>query len=215
MTRIDPENEAAVQWLIAGMERQGISQKAMAEHLGLSQPRISELKSGERKFTLFEIRKAAELLDDPPPILGGGERIKLAGTVKAGSYTLPEEEDAWLDEWITLPTSTAYANVPKFAVRVEGTSMDEKYPEGTILICAKLVDLREDEAKGRRYIVRRIRVDGAIETTVKELAPDSAGNLWLWPRSKDPQWQAPISLDGKEGETVEIWARVLWAITPD
>lgn len=92
--------------------------------------------------------------------------------------------------------------------------MDRIYQPGSALICASVWDLGEELPKpGRHYIVRRTRADGLVETTVKEAIQDEAGVWWLWPRSTDPKHQSPIALAGREGEKIEIVARVLQAVT--
>ena len=58
----DPRHEELVHRISEERKAQGITQEAMAEHLGLPQSVISRLESGQRKVSAIELRDLADLL---------------------------------------------------------------------------------------------------------------------------------------------------------
>lgn len=146
------------------------------------------------------------------------EPIKVRGKVLAGEFQ-PTWEYPEEDRYSVLsPRSKRYTDVDKFGLKVVGPSMNLVYPEGTILICAKLYDLLEEAPiDKKRYIVVCTDAFGDKEATVKELEVLEDGTKWLWPRSSSPMHQSPIPLPSPpEAEcSCELFARVLRAILPE
>lgn len=198
-------------------ERKGWSQEKLAQLAETSNQQIGRLEKGERDLSPYWLDRLARAIGDikPDELLPVDFtiwRVKVSGIVQAGYWAEPEEEMERppVDEYISAPLPDAFRQLRLFAVKVAGLSMNRLYPPGTILICATLEDLHEPPTSGRRYIVRRIAADGRIESTVKEYVVDDRGRSWLWPRSDDPEFQQPWRVDeGRPGETIEIYARVL------
>lgn len=137
--------------------------------------------------------------------------VPVIGAVEAGVF-------AETFEWSPEDQYTVY--VPKHkdlsrykrlqALEVVGRSMERHYHPGTIVVYASLFDHveanpdiyqgfagRELHAlSGKRVVVRRTRNDDTYESTIKELIVDDDGNIWLWPRSGDPNHQQPVRLNG-------------------
>lgn len=117
-----------------------------------------------------------------------GPQLYVIGKVAAGVF-----KEAWKlhpDEWEAF-TGRADIAAPvqkRFGLRVEGDSMDELYPPGTILECVEY-SYREPIPSGKRVIVQRTRADGTVEATVKELVRDDEGVEWLRPRSSNPRYR--------------------------
>jgi plasmid maintenance system antidote protein VapI len=65
----DPvDNGALLAWLAAGLDRKrGKTQAGLADVLGLSQPRISEILKGKRRLQATEVPKIAEYIGRSPP----------------------------------------------------------------------------------------------------------------------------------------------------
>lgn len=89
----------------------------------------------------------------------------------------------------------------RFGLKIEGDSMDELYPDGTIVECVSVFGHAEI-APGKRVVVVRQRKDGLFEATVKELAEDDEGKLWAVPKSSNPAHQS-ISLTDPEDGIIE------------
>lgn len=60
-------NNRLISWLAAGLDKRGKTQTGLANHLGLDQPRISEMLRRKRRFQATEIPKIAEYIEQPPP----------------------------------------------------------------------------------------------------------------------------------------------------
>lgn len=120
-----------------------------------------------------------------------GEYIEVRGAVQAGVWRESTEWDE--DERYQIVVGPSpYPLARRFALKVVGDSMDQVYPEGTLLDCLSMYDLPEEPETGEHVIVERICFDGTRELTVKEfyVAPD--GKQWLLARSNNPEFQAPI-----------------------
>ena len=63
----DPLDTRLIAWLADGLEKRGKTQTGLADHLGVTQPRISEMLNRKRRFQLAEIQKIAEYIEQPPP----------------------------------------------------------------------------------------------------------------------------------------------------
>jgi plasmid maintenance system antidote protein VapI len=65
----DPvDNGALLTWLAAGLDRRkGRTQAGLADVLGLSQPRISEILKGKRRIQAIEVPKIAKYIGQSPP----------------------------------------------------------------------------------------------------------------------------------------------------
>lgn len=201
-------------------EKAELTLEELAEKSGLSVSYLSRLEAGKRNLSVKNINKIAPSLGASGPELVAtthkSQRIKISGVVQAGDYIDPGDEIYLGDESVDIPMEERLQKFRLYALRVAGPSMNVRYPEGSILICASLADTQELPIPGKRYIVRRIRPDGSYEQTVKEFVVDSSGKKWLMPRSTEPQWQSPIPYeDGSEDETVELQSRVLYSVMPE
>jgi plasmid maintenance system antidote protein VapI len=64
----DSGGKALRAWLAAGLDKKrGKTQTGLADALGVSQPRISEMLNRKRRFQIDEIAKIAEYIEQPPP----------------------------------------------------------------------------------------------------------------------------------------------------
>src|SRR6185437_6658274 len=55
---------------------------------------------------------------------------------------------------------------------------------------------------GDHVIVARRNRDGLFEASLKEYVLNDDGSRWLWPRSTDPEHQAPLQYGGAEEVTI-------------
>ncbi|MBP7336896.1 LexA family transcriptional regulator [Niveispirillum sp.] len=121
-------------------------------------------------------------------------RVAVRGYVQAGKWREAIEWPA--DTWygVTVPAHPKYADAERFALEVRGNSMNKLYPERTILICVRFFDIARPPKPGDKVICLRRDRYGEFEATVKEYQRDEQGRHILWPRSDDPEHQAPIVL---------------------
>lgn len=209
----------------------GKSPKGLADHLGLPQPRVSELLNGDRKFKTEEIGKAATYLEWPTTTILAFESgpglaradlsiVMVRGAVQAGVFGPALE---WpQDQWRVAPVARdpRYQNVKQFGLEVRGPSMNMIYPEGTVVVCVSCHELARAPAIGDRVVV--LRGDPAsdqFEATVKELRSDENGAFWLWPRSSDPNFQTPWRMPNGEtddaDQEIKIVAKVIGSYRPE
>lgn len=169
----------------------GLSQARLAEILGVEQPTVQRWETGKREPSLDFIDKIAQALGASlselvasDSLTALGPRLFVKGKVAAGSW---HEASTWPeDEWREFTGRPGVNADPqhRFGLVVEGDSMNELYPEGTILECVSVFGHVETHTN-RRVIVARCDGAGRYETTCKELV-DQDGELWLVPRSTNP-----------------------------
>lgn len=168
--------------------------------MGVSVPTYIQHENGTRGFPAARAERYGRFFRVAPEwLLYGkasntepvelGPRLFVKGEVAAGiwkeAWEIPEDE--W--EMFTGRADVAAPLQKRFGLRVVGNSMDQVYPPGTVLEC---VQYGGDEIipSGKRVIVLRTKVGGAVEATVKELVRDDDGVEWLVPRSHNPAYQA-------------------------
>jgi len=79
-----------IQWLRAGLEKHGKTQKELADHLGWDPSAMSRLLSGSRLLKVDELAEIAKFLNEPAPLgdllIDAASALRLAiETVKASS----------------------------------------------------------------------------------------------------------------------------------
>lgn len=175
-----------------------MNQSQLAEAAGVSQATVSRWEKGSSP-TGEHISKLARIFDKSVDELCGlqpitlGLRLPVVGCVEAGVFRETNEfppEDIYE---MPIPTPRSAPGGPVFGLEVRGQSMNLHYPEDSILVCVRLADMNRDLRDGDHVIVYQKNGD-LYEATCKELR--MAGDKpWLWPRSTDPNHQAPILLD--------------------
>ena len=96
---------------------------------------------------------------------------------------------------------------------VRGDSMDQIYPDKSVVYIAPISNVKV--RNGDVVMVIRRDVAGQREATLKEYVAEG-GAVWLWPRSSNPQFQAPIDYlnsANAEIEEVRIVGVVMAALT--
>jgi SOS-response transcriptional repressor LexA len=218
-------------WITARLKElgRGYSKSGLAKAMKLPPPRITEIIKGEREIKVEEIPAAADYLKwdeltlsrrlrGDPLVNVPLSQVKVIGAVQAGKTREAMEwpEDEWYPSGIS--PLRRYAGVPQFALEVRGDSMNEKFPEGTILVCINLIEFGSDPRTGHFVIVQRRERDGSIEATVKELNQQPDGTWWLLPRSTNPEfvgWQLPKEDPfGGDDEDITITALVISYTVP-
>ena len=207
------------------MNQRGMNVKRWAEQAGVSPNTLYNFLNGRSERlehdTYKKLAKAGGVpvfvLDGSTDIVRIDAMIRIKGAVQAGVWAESSEWDDAEGYAVNAPIPAEYEGAA-YGVVVRGTSMNKVYPEGSIAIVVSIHDLVRDVRNGDRVRVRRTRLDGMIETTVKELIAGADGKLWLWPRSSDPRWQQPIEYDGRYAgdiESVQVCGVVLCAIIPE
>lgn len=117
--------------------------------------------------------------------------VSVVGAVEAGVW---RERTEWAREQ-QYEVEAGYSMVSgaeRFALEVEGYSMDKIFPPGSVLDCLRVYKGRLDPQDGDLVIVQRRRHD-LMETTCKRLTRD--GETWvLIAESTKPEFAEPIVL---------------------
>ena len=205
--------------------RRGLTQAVAAEALNISEAQLSRSEKGVgpggSDMPLSRLGHMAELYGCRPEDLVNSDEnvvaltnIQIVGEVQAGLWTETYEYPEGDRPSVPVPSfSDVYKSL--FGLRICGASMDEFYPEGSVVICAKLFDYPHEVKDGDHVIVEVRDVHGLMEATVKELKRDHTGRLWLHPRSSDPAFHAvPLpdkgfNEDAAGAEDVRVVAVVL------
>lgn len=198
-----------------------LNMKEVSLRAGLNPGYLSSLLRRKESPTVANMLKIARALNVSPSWLIGApvaqavapvSGIPIVGSVAAGDWreAVQMPEDEW--DYISVPADSG-----AFGLRVEGDSMDEVYPSGSILICEPLDAYGGEVVEGDHVIVERWRA-GEVEATCKEIGKDLAGRIWLRPRSKNPEY-APIRLPAPNsadayGTTIRITAIVVGSYQP-
>jgi SOS-response transcriptional repressor LexA len=210
-------------------ERAGYSSaSAAAEALGVPVATYVQHENGNRGVPASRAERYARFFRVAPewilygkrgkdePFVELGPRLPVVGPVAAG---------VWREAWQDAPedqrsfTGRPDVNAPlehRYGVRVEGDSMNELYPAGTILECVSAMGGVAIE-NGRRVIVSRRRNATEFEVTVKEYFRDENGVEWLVPRSRNPAFQTPVRADQQEPgiDEVRVIALVVGSYRPE
>jgi SOS-response transcriptional repressor LexA len=183
--------EAAREFFRRGLKKTGISPTTITRPL--NDPTWSKIP---KLTTLAKLARVAQI-ELPATLARGGvvdltpiaRSIPVLGDIRAGSFERIAEEPKPV-EWLPMEVPE-YGGVDLFALRVVGRSMDRLYPDGSYVVCAPPAQsgLREGDVVAVRRWDR-----GLAETTLKQIERHKDGSYWLYPRSTDPDHQAPLAL---------------------
>lgn len=211
-------------WLKAELGKEGRSQAGLARHMGWSSASIANrVVSGDRQIKANELPKIHAYLASTgegatlPHVLPGalstpvGVRfINRHGKVEAGAWreVFPDETL----EPVPVPDVPLFSGNDVFALDVVGPSMNEHYPDGSVVICRR--GGSPMNMVGKHVVIERVDAGGKVETTLKELTVNNAGEFELWPRSSDERFKEPIRLDPADEREVRVIGRVIWMMKP-
>lgn len=134
----------------------------------------------------------------------------VVGELAAGVWRESIEWDP--DDQYEVPAPVMAPGMPNVPLRgyvVRGNSMNRIYPDGTLVFVAATIANGIAPKNGNRVLVSRRNRDGLYEATLKEYVVDDSGGKWLWPRSYDPEFQAPIPYRNTAAEEVTITGVVM------
>jgi hypothetical protein len=195
--------------------------RGLAKYCNVHEQTIGGLARGTQALTPLWMELLAEALDVRSPlqildrIPGENLRHVEISCALRGNHFAQDHAIAKPDE-IMVPDSPIYRGLPLYGGIVIGEMMNLEYPDGSTVVMSKLMQLPGEIMVGEDYHVRRRRVDGATEETLKRLVADSAGKYWLRPLSDHPEHQTWVELAPapSDGITVELVGRVVasWVV---
>lgn len=194
-------------------EAAGLSVRALAQAIDVPPSTYAQYESSDRfkkKFIPVELaskiaraltprgipradvmRLAGLDIQDGQQIIAGAEVLTVKSAVAAGVW---REQAEWpREDWYPLAVGPSpFAGAERFAVRMEGYSMDRTIPPGSDLECLSVIFGTVEPEPGDLVIVAR-QVHDLLETTCKRL--DRDGDDWiLRMESTKPEFQDIIRL---------------------
>lgn len=196
-------------------KRARLTQTEFAKAIGVAQGTVSRWESMTRgqipevdaimRVSAYSGVSTSELWADEHEFqpYDWGYNARVIGNVQAGQWVeaVAWEEPDQFSVKIPLPRNWPdNLKVEGFVVR--GTSMDQLYPEGSVVFAIGTIANQIDPSPGDRVIVTREDRNGLFEVTIKEYVLDGSGRPWLWPKSTDPAFQTPLSLIGSSDSKI-------------
>lgn len=196
----------------------GLGQVEFAKQIGVDQSTVSKYERGVLEPPPEPNIKLAELAGMPlgewmgvEPVSEADVRAKtimVVGELCAGQW---REAIRWdHDDQYPVPAllDPSLPGYPLEGYVVRGTSMNRIYPDGSIVYAVATISNGLHPVNGDHVLVSRRNKRGLYEASLKEYVVDADGSKWLWPRSSDPEHQAPLRF-GAETEEVTITGIVM------
>lgn len=127
-------------WFDAQLKRLGKSQAALARHLGLPGPRITEIKQGKRRVISHEAAAIAQFLGVPVHevlIRFGAQSnvrtyLEVSGTID-GTGRITMYDDRARDSASSERVASPFEGYTGIVVRVVGNAMADRYEDGDLV----------------------------------------------------------------------------------
>jgi len=207
--------------LLAYMEAHNLNANGWAIEAGIRPTSVYNFINGYSKSMDDETyTELAAVMNTTAAILMGesdyspavGQAIVI-GRVQAGNWqkavTFVDEADTSIVPCVLPPhIASKGTRAPVFGLSVKGDSMDQVFPEGSVLICLPLYEMSGKIKDGDYVVVHRINPDGLYEATCKQYRLVD-GEMWLAPKSSNPR-HIPIRGDtaADDGSQIEVVAVV-------
>lgn len=196
-------------------KRSGLTQEQAAERLGVSHSTVQRAETGRTQQRVDQLKAYAAVYGLPlTDVIDFGHSfilLPIVGKVAAGDWRGAVE---WpVDDQQTVPYMPRVDRpIPDGALELEGDSMNEVWPEKTIVFYKRVTGAYRPKAR-QRVVVERHRA-GEVEVTCKEVRLTDSGKILLVPRSLNAAHQ-PVLLDGGEEDRIVIWAVVVDTQQPE
>lgn len=181
---------------------------------GVDQSTVSKWENGRQRPEAEHVLRIARLANiTPQQFLGIPDITQNPSNVRTVTVTGDLQAGAWREssDWpeddqyeVPAPLGQDWADFPIHARLVTGPSMNRVYPEGTVVYIAPIDALGRMPKNGERVAVRRVDAAGNYESTLKEYVVAEDGRKWLYPRSYDPEHQAPLQYADKTRGTQHV-----------
>lgn len=184
------------------------SRRGLSLAAGMSADGVRDILSGKSKRPTVEtIARLAEQIGKPMSDFvaeadsrsaDAPVRVPVIGTVEAGVWREARTAPNGLREIVSPPLARA-PRAKRFALRVEGYSMDQVFQPGDYLDCVETIGNAIQPMVGDYVVVERIQGD-LHETTVKLFYERSSEGNFLRPLSTRPEFQETIALGLPDGD---------------
>lgn len=192
-------------------EKAGLSQSALAERAGTSQPQIRRLEASQRKLTKqWAERLAPHLQVTAQDLLFSDSEgttrevigLPVIGRSRAGDWLDISIMDDWHEpEVIHVARDPRYPHAKQYALKAEGDSMSELFPDGCYVTVVNFAESGLGFRPGMVvHVEQRMGGTSLVETTIKQISDDLK---WLLPRSKNPVHK-PLPIEGSAATEIEV-----------
>jgi SOS-response transcriptional repressor LexA len=199
----------------------GLSQQALADLAGTSQPQIRRLEAGERKLTKewaerlaphLQVEAVALLFSDSDDAEREVIGLPVLGRSRAGDWLdISIMDDSGEPEVIHVAKDPRFPRARQYALHVIGDSMDLHFPDGCYVT---VVDFDETGLSLRKgmivHVERHMGGTTLVETTLKMVGDDVKS---LLPQSRNPVHK-PIPLKGDDATEVIVKGIVTGMFNP-
>lgn len=214
-----PANKAMAEKIKQLRTSLGLRQVEFAERVDVDQSIVSKWERGlqepnaERTVRLAELagQTVGEWLGLRPMTSRDAHTrtYKIVGELRAGDWKEAIEFAPDEQHDVAIPMAPGMPDIPLQGYIVRGNSMNQIYPDGTLVFVAATIANRIQPRSGQKVLVQRRNADGLYEATLKELVIEQDGTPWLWPRSTAPEHQAPIAWRSTDTEEVTVTGVVM------
>jgi hypothetical protein len=198
---------------VASRVRELAQSRGDEAHMKVHEISINRLAQGKTKLTQEWMTLLAEVYGVMPHEIIAGEptqslrRIRVVCALEGHRWReageLPEQE-----QFDIMIPSEQWQDSNLYAGEIRGPDNNLRYSEQSVVILSKIKQAPGEIVEGKRYHVRRTRVDGQVEESIKMLHADETGAYWLKPESSHPAHQEWFPLAGTEMYRVELIGRV-------
>ena len=209
------------------MAESGATQAQLGKVLGIAQPQVTRLMSGDRRIKLNEALVLQQMMNNEDFVdimvqTGQLEHVDLTPMqvpvmwkAEAGLW---RSIDPWIDQrdpsdfemvdWVA-PKSYTEGQIKGwiYALRVIGDSMNKVAPVNSILVCLDYASSGVEIVNGDMVVLER--VEGSKHELSAKRYKRNAGRDEFWPESYSPEWQEPIHYDDDPEIDVRVKAKVL------
>lgn len=203
-----------------------LSLEKLSAMVGLSISQVQRFETGEReprRTDLENLAKAlgctvSELMEIEPtpaePVFGKLIPVPIAGRTAAGVFREVVEFDDAEPEYVFEPEDEDFPKARRFALTVEGDSMnaaDPPMPDGCRVICVDFEQTGQPLTDGLIVVLQRTREGGHLrEWSVKEIELHE-DEVWFCPRSSNKKHKpikVSLSPEASEWTSLEIMGLV-------
>lgn len=205
----------------------GLSLEALAEKVGLSTSQISRFENGKREPRVVDLERIAAALgcalDDlmpgaepapAEPRRGHLLPVPIVGRTAAGVFREVVEFEESEPEYVFEPEDEDFPKARRFALTVEGDSMnaaDPPMPDGARVICVDFEQTGQPYTDGMVVVIQRLREGGHLrEWSVKEIEVHD-DEVWFCPRSTNPKHRpikVPLDPEADHWNSMEVMGLV-------
>lgn len=180
ITKVVNKPRMAVSRLTELRKRKGLSQRQVAEIVGVSWQTVSGWE--RNRIPSKRVPGLAELFEVDPSEMFSGRPLQRAVKVVAVA-----EADLWIGDpkianadqpTVLISEDAAIADVPLKAAAVAGDHAADRYPDDLTVFFTPLWADGHAVREGPRYVVQRQRPDGTAEISIRRLVRDEAGGRW-------------------------------------